>query len=78
LPGAAPMPKLLGLYAYRQRRGGQTCDSEPTSGVGAVAVGDHAVGKIVLAYELWLAGAGLGQLLAESGHIHQRQRRRRS
>ena len=37
----------------------------------------HAVGKIVLVYELRLAGAGLGQLFAESNHINGSQGWRR-
>jgi hypothetical protein len=43
----------------------------------AGAVRDHALGEIVLAYELRRAGARLCHLLAESAHIHGRQRRRR-
>ena len=46
-----------------------------TGAAGAVCA--HALGEIILVYELRLAGAGLRQLFAESDHIHGSQGWRR-
>jgi hypothetical protein len=51
----------------RIRSGGLSLSSRD-----AGAVCGHALGEVILVYELRRAGACLGQLLAESAHIHRR------